>query len=163
MSAITQIYGYYVENAVATFEVEPPPIEEMIRRWQQVTGAGFPYLVAARGRDVLGYGYLSPYRTRCGYRFVAEDSIYVDRESARQGIGRMLLEALIEEAEVRGLRQLIAVVGDSANRASIALHERCGFAVVGTFRSIGFKHGRWVDTVLLQRALGAGDTTPPAT
>ena len=122
---------------------------------------GFPYLVAELEGAVVGYAYASLYRTRPAYRFAWEDSVYVDARFAGRGLGRALLDALVRACEQRGCRQLIAVIGDSANAASVGVHRACVFEMTGTFRSIGFKHGRWVDTVLMQRTIGAGDSTPP--
>ena len=161
LRAITRIYAHHVRYGLATFETEPPTQEEMARRHSELASKGFPYLVAVRDHEVLGYAYAGPYRARPAYRFVVENSIYLDPIYARQGIGRILLDALIGAAETRGFRQMIAIIGDSANHASVKVHERCGFTLVGTFRSVGFKHGRWVDTVLMQRALGEGDQTLP--
>ena len=124
----------------------------------QFTTSGFsPYFVATSNQIVRGYAYAGPYRDRPAYRHTVENSVYVDHTQLGRGIGRLLLDALISECEQRGYRQMLAVIGDSANRASIRLHERCGFTLTGTFRSVGHKHGRWVDTVLMQRALGLGD------
>lgn len=161
LPAITGIYAYHVRYGLATFETEPPTQDEMSRRHSELTSKGFPYLVVVRDREVLGYAYVSPYRARPAYRFVVENSIYLDPAFAGKGIGRVLLDALIRASESRGFRQMIAIIGDSANHASIKVHERCGFTLVGTFRSVGFKHGRWVDTVLMQRPLGSGDKTLP--
>ena len=119
------------------------------------------YLIAEEDGRLLGYSYAGPYRTRPAYRSTVENSVYVDEAAQGQGVGRALLSALIEAAAERGFRQMVAVIGDSANRASIRLHESCGFTHVGTLRSVGWKHGRWLDSVLMQRALGPGDSTPP--
>jgi len=161
IAAVTAIYAHHVRTGLASFEYEAPGEEEMRRRFDAVTQGGFPYLVATDGGRVVAYAYASFYRARPGYRFSLEDSLYVDPGHMGRGIGRRLLEALIPACEAAGCRQLVAVIGDSANRASIAVHESCGFAMVGTFRSIGYKHGRWVDSVLMQRAIGAGDATLP--
>jgi phosphinothricin acetyltransferase len=159
--AIAAIYAHHVRTGLASFEYEAPGEDEMRQRFAAITQGGFPYLVASEAGRVVGYAYASLYRTRPGYRFSLEDSLYVDPGHVGRGIGRRLLEALIPACGSVGCRQLVAVIGDSANRASIAVHEACGFAMVGTFRSIGFKHGRWVDSVLMQRAIGAGDATLP--
>lgn len=159
---ITAIYAHYVRTHLATFELEPPALAEMRARHRATTRAGFPYLVAVAGTRVLGYAYAAHYRLRPAYRHSVEDSIYVDPESTGRGVGSRLLAALVESCAAQGYRQMIAVIGDSANHASIRLHARCGFASVGTLPAVGFKFGRWVDSVLMQRALGAGAETPPA-
>ena len=122
---------------------------------------GFPYLVAAPGDDVLGYAYCSSYRPRSGYRFSVEDSIYMDPGAGRRGVGTQLLSALIDDCARQGYRQMVAVIGDSDNQASIALHRKLGFQMTGVLRAVGFKFGRWVDSVLMQRALGPGHNTLP--
>ena len=132
----------------------------MHRRRLEIVGQGFPYLVAERAGDVVGYAYASPYRLRPAYRYTAENSVYLHPAWTGRGIGRQLMSALLAECEARGFRQIVAVIGDSANIASIALHQRLGLVMVGTIRSAGYKFGRWVDTVLMQRSLGAGDSTP---
>lgn len=157
LAAITRIYAYHVLYGLATFELDPPPLAEMTRRYERLIAGGYPYLVAAANHAVLGYAYAGPYRDRPAYRHTVENSVYLDHAHTGRGIGSILLDALIRVSESRGFRQMLAVIGDSANRASIRLHERCGFTPVGTFRALGHKHGRWVDTVLMQRALGAGD------
>jgi L-amino acid N-acyltransferase YncA len=126
-----------------------------------VLGRGLPYLVAELEGKIAGYAYAVPYRTRPAYRHTVEDSVYVDPSAARRGVGRALLDALVGACTALGHRQMIAVIGDSANAASIRLHEACGFARAGLLPSVGFKHGRWVDSVLMQRALGPGDAVPP--
>jgi L-amino acid N-acyltransferase YncA len=159
--AISDIYAHHVLYGLASFEVAPPSESEMARRRDALLAGGYPYLVAVCGGEVLGYAYASAYRTRPAYRHTAENSVYIRDDCIGQGIGRKLLAALIDECEARELRQLVAVIGDSANHASIALHRRAGFVDIGTIRAAGYKFGRWVDTVLMQRALGSGDTTPP--
>jgi len=161
LAAIAAIYGHHVRTGLASFETEAPGEAEMLRRYEAIREKGFPYLVAEVDGAVAGYAYASPYRTRSAYRFCLEDSIYVDPRVARRGVGRALLERLVAECERIGCRQLVAVIGDSANAPSIRLHLACGFVMTGTLRSIGYKHGRWVDSVLMQRAVGAGDGTPP--
>ncbi len=164
IAAITRIYADAVEHGAASFELEPPEEAEMARRQQALLADRYPYLVAERAERaglVAGYAFAGPYRARPAYRWSVEDSIYIAPEFHRQRIGSLLLERLIEEAQMRGFRQMIAVIGDSAQTASIALHARAGFALVGTLRSVGFKHGRWLDTVLMQRPLGSADATPP--
>jgi L-amino acid N-acyltransferase YncA len=158
---ITRIYAHAVEHGTATFEITPPDAAEMARRQQALLADGHPYLVAERDGVVAGYAYAGPYRARPAYRWSVEDSIYVAPEFHRQHIGSMLLACLVAEAERRGFRQMIAVIGDSAQVPSIAVHAKAGFVHIGTLRSVGFKHGRWLDTVLMQRALGRGDTTTP--
>ena len=161
LPAITAIYGHHVATGRASFEISPPPLEEMQRRHAALVAAGMPYLVAEREGVVLGYAYAGAYRPRIAYRDTAETALYVAAEAAGQGIGRRLLDALLEACTALGLRQMIAVVGDSANIASVKLHEAAGFRQVGVLRSVGRKQGEWLDVVLLQRALGEGDTTPP--
>jgi phosphinothricin acetyltransferase len=159
--AIRAIYAHHVRHGLATFEEVAPDAAEMARRRDEIVARGLPYLVAEAEGSVLGYAYAGPYRTRSAYRFVVEDSIYLDPGATRRGIGRALLARLIAEAEAAGARQMLAVIGDSGNAASIGLHRALGFADVGTFRSVGFKLGRWVDTVMMQRPLGDGDRTLP--
>ena len=161
LDAITAIYGHHVRHGTASFETEPPPVEEMRRRRSELLSRGFPYLAAEADGVVLGYAYAGPYRPRAAYRDTTENSVYVRPDTIGQGVGTLLLRALIAECEALGLRQMVAVVGDSANTASIRLHERCGFRLVGVLEAVGYKHGRWLDSVLLQRALGDGGSTPP--
>ncbi|QID19356.1 N-acetyltransferase [Nitrogeniibacter mangrovi] len=156
------IYTPYVLESLATFEEVPPGADAFAERFQAIGATGLPYLVAERDGRVLGYAYAAAYRARAAYRHTVENSIYVDRAAHRQGTGRALLEALLDECTRGPWRQMVAVIGDSANAASIALHARCGFRTAGTLESVGFKFGRWVDTVLMQRPLGAGDTQAPA-
>ncbi len=158
---IQAIYAHHVATGLASFEEIPPDLAEMTRRHDALLAAGYPYLVAEQGGAILGYAYAGAYRARPAYRFTVENSIYVRHDLRRGGIGRRLLPALIEASAARGYRQMIAVIGDSANAASIRLHAAFGFQTIGTLPSIGFKFGRWVDSVLMQRPLGAGDTTPP--
>ena len=161
LPAIQSIYAHHVLHGLASFEEEPPSVQELERRYRDVTGRGLPYLVAEYGLDVAGYGYCSPYRTRSAYRYVLEDSIYIRHDMTGRGIGRRLLEELIRRCEGLGYRQIIAVIGDSGNTASIGVHAACGFLRVGTLRSVGFKFGRWVDSVYMQRPIGPGDATRP--
>jgi phosphinothricin acetyltransferase len=152
---ITRIYRHYVLNTNATFELEEPDCEEMARRRLEILRRGLPYLTAEEeDAVVVGYAYANLYRTRAAYRFTVEDSIYVDPEYLGRGCGQTLLAALITQCELGPWRQMIAVIGDSGNTASITLHERCGFHRVGTLGAVGFKFGRWVDSVLMQRGLG---------
>jgi len=159
--AIARIYADAVIHGTATFEIEPPDQDEMTRRQQALLAKNLPYLVAEHAGAVAGYAYASAYHVRAAYRWSVEDSIYVAPDFQRRGIGRLLLTRLIAEAEAAGFRQMIGVIGDSANTGSIALHAACGFRFLGTMQSVGFKHGRWVDVVLMQRPLGRGDLVPP--
>lgn len=161
LAQITAIYAHHVLHGLASFEIEPPDEVEVRRRFDAIVAGGFPYFVAEAGGRVLGYAYAGPYRTRPAYRHSVEDSIYVAPDAVGRGLGKRLLLALIDACERRGFRQMLAVIGDSANTASIELHRACGFAQVGLLPSIGFKFGRWVDSVLMQRALGEGDRTAP--
>ena len=161
VAAIAGIYAHAVRCGTASFELEPPDEAEMARRWRAIVEAGYPYLVAQADGAVLGYAYAGPYRARPAYRWSVENSVYVAAEALRRGIGRALLDALIAEAERRDFRQMIAVIGDSAQTPSIALHRAAGFRLIGTLEAVGFKHGRWLDTVLMQRPLGPGATTDP--
>jgi phosphinothricin acetyltransferase len=136
--------------------------DEMLARWRAVIAASRPYLVAEGEGRVLGYSYAGPYRARPAYRFTLEDSVYLAAEAAGKGIGTRLLDELIQRCSLGPWRQMIAVIGDSENAASIALHRKLGFRMAGTLESVGYKHGRWVDSVLMQRALGAGSGAPPA-
>jgi phosphinothricin acetyltransferase len=161
LPAIHSIYAHHVLHGLATFEEEPPSLEELARRFRDVTGRGLPYLVAETDAVVAGYGYCAPYRLRSAYRYTLEDSIYVRHDMTGRGVGRALLEELIRRCERLGYRQMIAVIGDSANAGSIGVHAACGFLRVGVLRSAGFKFGRWVDSVFMQRPLGPGDATRP--
>jgi L-amino acid N-acyltransferase YncA len=161
LPTIQRIYAHHVAHGLASFEEVPPDLDEMRRRFQAVTEAGFPYLVAEAEGRVLGYAYCSAYRPRIGYRYSVEDSVYVDPAATGRGLGRQLLEPLIEAATAMGKRQMVAVIGDSANRPSIRLHETMGFRLVGIIEGVGFKLGRWVDSVLMQRPLGPGSSTLP--
>ena len=161
IAAITRIYADAVEHGTATFEIEPPDAAEMARRQQALLADGLPYLVAEQAGVVAGYAYAGRYHARPAYRWTLEDTIYVAPAFHRRGLGRLLMARLIVEAEARGFRQMVAVIGDSANAASIALHVAVGFRLIGTLQSVGFKHGRWRDTVLMQRPLGNADATPP--
>jgi L-amino acid N-acyltransferase YncA len=162
LPAIARIYGHFVLHGLASFELEPPGEQEMLRRYRSVLELGLPYLVAELAGEVAGYAYASSYRPRPAYRYTVENSIYIDHAQAGRGLGGALLEALIAECEARGCRQMIAVIGDSANLPSIRLHEKFGFARTGLLPAVGWKFGRWVDSVLMQRVLGAGDATAPA-
>jgi L-amino acid N-acyltransferase YncA len=161
LAAITRIYEHAVQHGTASFELEPPSEREMRRRYEALHSGGYPYLVAQLKREIMGYAYAGPYRARPAYRWTVEDSIYIAPAAHRRGIGRALLDRLIAEAELGGFRQMIAVIGDSANVGSIELHRAAGFRLVGTFDNVGFKFGRWLDSVLMQRPLGTGATTAP--
>jgi L-amino acid N-acyltransferase YncA len=160
--AITRIYGDSVTHATASFELEPPDEAEMARRMQALLDGGFPYLAADAGGALGGYAYAGPFRARPAYRFTVENSVYIAPDRQRRGVGRALLAALVEACEARGFRQMIAVIGDSTKQqASIGFHTALGFEHIGILPDVGFKHGRWLDSVLMQRALGAGGTTEP--
>ena len=161
LDAVHAIYAHHVLKGLASFEEVPPPREEIARRYEDVVGKGLPWLVAQYGDRVVGYGYCAHYRTRSAYRYSLEDSVYVHPEMHGRGIGGAILVELIRRCEGLGYRQLIAVIGDSAHAASINLHAAAGFLRVGTLRSVGFKFGRWVDSVVMQRPLGPGDANSP--
>lgn len=161
VTSICAIYGPAVREGVASFETDPPDEGEMLRRMRAVVEGGYPYLVAEIDGRVAGYAYVGAYRTRPAYRNSVENSVYIAPDTHRKGVGRALLGALIERATALGFRQMIAVIGDSGNAGSIGLHRAFGFTFCGTIHSVGFKHGRWLDSVIMQRALGAGDTQPP--
>jgi L-amino acid N-acyltransferase YncA len=161
LPAITSIYDREVRHGTATFELTPPDLAEMTRRFRSLMDGGFPYLAATLEGEVVGYAYAGPYRPRPAYRFTVENSVYLAPAVHRQGIGMKLLRRLIEECEARSYRQMIAVIGDSANAGSIGLHSRAGFQMIGTHPNVGFKFGRWLDTVMMQRALGDGASTTP--
>lgn len=165
MEAVQAIYAHHVLTGFASFEEVPPDVAEITRRWTAIVEAGLPYLCAVEGEagagPILGYAYAGPYRPRSAYRYSVEDSIYLAPGATGRGIGRALLNALIEGCTQMGKRQMIAIIGDSGNLASISLHRACGFRPVGTFAAVGFKHGRWVDSVLMQRPLGAGADNLP--
>jgi L-amino acid N-acyltransferase YncA len=162
LPSITEIYAHAVRNGTATFELVPPDLAEMTRRYRALTDGGFPYFAATVDGSVVGYAYAGPYRPRPAYRFTVENSIYLTPSIHRRGIGLQLLQRLISECEARGYRQMIAVIGDSANAGSIAVHTRTGFTLIGTHHNVGLKFGRWLDTVMMQRALGEGASTVPA-
>lgn len=159
--AITAIYAHHVLHGLASFETEPPDAAEMTRRYEKVLADRLPHLVVCVGDAVVGFAYATIYRGRFAYRFTAEDSVYVRADQAGRGIGRALLTALVDECERIGVRQMVAVIGDSGNAPSIGLHAALGFEHAGTLKSVGYKFGRWLDTVRMQRTLGAGDSTPP--
>ncbi|SRR5579871_1394322 len=153
MAGVQRIYAFHVLHGLASFEEQPPSIDELNRRRAEVLGRGLPYIVAEVNGAVVGYSYAAPYRSRPAYRFTVENSVYVDHRVTGRGIGGLLLSALIERCMQAGCHQMVAVIGDSSNAASIALHRRHGFRRVGTLHAVGFKFGRWVDSVLMQRAL----------
>jgi phosphinothricin acetyltransferase len=159
--AITRIYAHAVRHGTASFELEPPTEAEMAERMQALLDGKFPYFVAEIGGDVAGYAYASLYRTRPAYRFTIEDSIYIAPEMHRRGIGRSLLEKLIETCTAMGFRQMIAVIGDSGQAASIGVHKACGFEPAGNLKNIGWKFGKWLDTPLMQLPLGPGASKAP--
>jgi L-amino acid N-acyltransferase YncA len=161
IDSIQAIYAHHVLTGTASFELDPPDSTEMARRRADVLANGFPYLVAVRGEQILGYAYANLFRTRPAYRFSVENSIYVREGLRRQGVGRALLTALIARCEANGVRQILAVIGDSANTGSIGLHAACGFRFAGVLRASGWKFERWIDTVLMQLELGEGDRSPP--
>jgi L-amino acid N-acyltransferase YncA len=161
MPAITAIYRVEVLNGVATFELDPPDDAEMARRFEAVVASGCAYLIAEAAGQVAGFAYATAYRARPAYRFTVEDSIYVAASVQRRGVGRALLSVLIERSAAAGHRQMIAVIGDSANTGSIRLHRAASFAFAGVLHAVGYKHGRWLDSVLMQRSLGPGDATAP--
>lgn len=154
MAAVREIYTHYVLNSLATFEETPPALDEMLARRRASVEIGLPYLVAEAEGETVGFAYAAAYRPRPAYRFTIEDSVYVVDGERGRGIGSVLLGELIAACERGPWRQMLAVVGDSANAGSIALHRRFGFELMGTLPSVGFKFGRWVDTPILQRALG---------
>lgn len=159
--AIQAIYAHHVEHGVATFEEVPPSVEEMQARHAGIVAQGMPYLVAERDARIVGYAYASTYRARPAYRHTVENSVYLAHDAARQGVGTALLTELIARCEQGPWRQMIAVIGDSQNHGSIGVHRKLGFTLIGTLPAVGFKLGRWVDTVLMQRPLGPGSATLP--
>ena len=161
IAAITRIYAHAVEHGTASFELVAPDEAEITRRYKTLREGRFPFIVADVDGEIAGYAYAGPYRPRPAYRFAVEDSIYIDPTMHRRGIGRALLQRLLAEAEAEGFRQMVAVIGDSNQKPSIALHEALGFRMVGTFEAVGYKFGRWLDSVMMQKALGKGATTIP--
>ncbi|WP_338693592.1 N-acetyltransferase family protein [Bradyrhizobium sp. 26S5] len=162
LPSITAIYEQAVRFGTATFELIPPDLAEMTRRYKALIDGGYPYFTAVLDGRVAGYAYAGPYRPRPAYRFTVENSVYLDPALHRRGVGLKLMERLIAECDARGFRQMIAVIGDSANAGSIGLHRRCGFEMIGTHPGVGLKFGRWLDTVMMQRPLGEGGATVPA-
>ena len=161
MAEIQAIYAEEVLHGVSSWEEIPPEVEEMCNRFESIIAAGYPYLVAEINNVVAGYCYASSYRPRIGYRFTVENTVYVDRHFRGLGIGRRLIDELVSICAARGFRQMIAVIGDSDNRASIDFHVHMGFERAGLIRSIGYKYGRWMDSVIMQKKLGEGDNTLP--
>ena len=157
---IAAIYGHEVLHGTATWEYDPPDVPEITRRMEAILAAGYPYLVAEDSGLVIGYAYASSYRARIGYRYTVENSVYIDRAAHGQGIGKALMIELIARCEALGFRQMVAVIGDSENHASIALHTSVGFRHMGTLPALGYKFDRWLDFVAMQRALGPGDGEP---
>jgi L-amino acid N-acyltransferase YncA len=162
LPSITDIYAHEVRFGTATFELIPPDLAEMTRRFHALVEGGFPYLVAVLDGRVIGYAYASAFRPRPAYRFTVENSVYLQPAIHRRGIGQQLLQRLIGECGARGFRQMIAVIGDSANAASVGVHSRCGFKMIGTHPNVGLKFGRWLDTVMMQLPLGEGAASVPA-
>ena len=160
IAPIQAIYAWHVENGLASFEEVAPDVAEIGRRWRDVCARGLPYLVAEIDRAVVGYAYASPYRARSAYRYTVEDSVYIAAGTYGKGIGRALLSELISRCERLGYAQMIAVIGDSANAASIGLHAALGFSRAGLLNAVGFKHERWVDSVIMQRPLSAPAASP---
>lgn len=161
LAAITAIYRPAVLSGTASFELEPPTEDEMLRRYRAVTEDGNPYVVAELDGRIVGYAYASAYRARPGYRFTVENSVYVAPDAQGKGVGRALLAEVIAAATAKGYRLMVAVIGDSANFASIALHRRAGFRFCGTIHSVGYKLGRWLDSVIMELPLGEGDRSAP--
>lgn len=159
---VTAIYAHHVLHGTGTFETDPPSQADMAARRTDVLAKGLPYLVAEEGGRVLGFAYCQWFKPRPAYRFSAEDSIYLHPDAAGQGLGKALLAELASQAEAAGIRKLIAVIGDSANAGSVGVHRALGFTPVGSFKSCGWKFGKWLDIVLMEKSLGEGDTTPPA-
>ena len=162
LAAITRIYGLAVSEGTGTFELEPPDQAEMARRRDDVLAKGLPWLIAERAGAVLGYAYANHFRPRRAYRFCLEDSIYLDPAARGQGLGRLLLAELLAQCEARGARQMLAVIGDSANSGSVGVHRACGFEPAGQFKAAGWKFDRWLDVVLMQKSLGEGSASAPA-
>ena len=161
LPAVQAIYAHHVANSLGTFETEPPDLSEMRARHAGIAQAGLPYFAAELDGRIVGFAYANPFRPRAAYRSTVEDSIYVAPDAVGGGVGQALLNALIERCTALGLRQMLAVIGDSQNVASIGAHRACGFAYVGVLTSVGRKFDRWVDVVIMQRALGEGDRAAP--
>jgi phosphinothricin acetyltransferase len=160
-AALADIYGHHVRHGLGTFEEIAPSAAEMNQRRLAIVGHGLPYLVAEESGRVLGYAYAAPFRARAAYRYTVEDSVYVAPDAIGRSVGRALLQAVLDACEAKGLRQIIAVIGDSQNAASVGLHRALGFQPAGVGESVGFKHGRWVDVVWMRKPLNGGDASPP--
>ena len=158
--SIARIYAHHVAHGTGSFETEAPDVAEMTRRRDEVLARQLPYLVAEHDGQVVGFAYANWFKPRPAYRFSAEDSIYVDDSMRGQGVGKLLLQALITQCEAAGVRKLIAVIGDSANQGSVGVHQAAGFRHVGTMESVGWKFDRWLDVVMMEKTLGAGNSTP---
>lgn len=161
IAACLSIYAYHVKHGFGTFDETPPSLSEYDAKWRGIVDAGLPFLVAIEGSEVIGFAYASVFRPRPGYRYTVEDSVYIRDDRRGRGVGKALLWPLLERLQGLGVRQVVAVIGDSQNTGSIGLHAKAGFTHSGTMRSVGYKHGRWVDTVMMQKALNGGDGTGP--
>lgn len=161
VAAIAAIYRPAVLHGTASFELEPPDEAEMLRRFEAIAGAGYPYFVAELDGQVVGYAYANAYRTRPAYRFTVEDSVYIAPDAQGRGVGAMLLKAIVDASTAKGYRLMVAVIGDSRQFASIALHRSAGFTFCGTIHSVGHKFGRWLDSVIMELPLGEGDRSAP--
>lgn len=161
LAAVHEIYALEVQSGTASFELEPPSLAQMAERRAAIEALGLPYLVAESEGRVAGFAYAGPYRPRAGYRYTVEDSVYVARWARERGVGRALLDAVVARATAREMRQMVAIIGDSAHVASVVLHERAGFRLAGVLENVGFKLGRWLDTVIMQRPLGPGADRAP--
>lgn len=161
MAALAEIYGHHVLHGFGTFEEVPPSADELNQRREAIVARGLPYLLAQDQGKALGFAYAGPFRLRAAYRYTVEDSVYVAPDAQGRGVGRAVLSAVIESCEAIGIRQMVAVIGDSANAGSIGLHTALGFTPQGTGLGLGYKHGRWVDTVWMQKALNGGTTREP--
>lgn len=163
MDAVTDIYAHAVRDGTASYELEPPSRVDMAVRFAALHDGGYPYIVAVEeGRGVMGFAYAGPFRPRPAYRFIVEDSVYIAADCQGRGVGRLLLQGLIRECEALGFRQILAVIGDGSPQSpSVRLHEALGFRHSGTLEGSGFKHGRWLDTVMMQLSLNGGSSVPP--
>jgi phosphinothricin acetyltransferase len=161
MATVTAIYAQDVTGGTGTFELEAPDLGEMMRRHANILALGMPWIVAEARGKVVGYAYAGPFRLRPAYRYTVEDSIYLDGDWRGKGLGKALLSELIARCEALGVRQMLGVIGDSANTGSVAVHRSCGFDMVGTMKSVGWKFDDWRDVVIMQKALGPGDATTP--
>lgn len=159
--AIRDLYAWHVQHGIASFETEPPSLNDIMGRYTAVKAQGLPWLAARQDGELLGYCYLSPYRPRYAYRFTVEDSVYIHPAKIGRGLGALLLREAITRAEQGGWRQMLAVIGNADNHASLRLHQKLGFQLIGQLTAVGYKHDRWVDTLLMQRSLGEGQQTPP--